>query len=144
MKPLRILVFTIVLLITVALAYILNNPIGKAPALGKFFSPQVGFWQQAEPYDYDYNQTIKLSGLKGAVSVYFDERLVPHIYADNQEDAVMAQGYLHARFRLWQMEFQTYAAAGRVSEIVGSLALDFDRQQRRMGMVYAAEETVFL
>ena len=139
MKPLRILVFTIVLLITVALAYILNNPIGKAPALGKFFSPQVGFWQQAEPYDYDYNQTIKLSGLKGAVSVYFDERLVPHIYADNQEDAVMAQGYLHARFRLWQMEFQTYAAAGRVSEIVGSLALDFDRQQRRMGMVYAAE-----
>jgi penicillin amidase len=29
------------------------------------------------------------------------------------------QGYLHAKDRLWQMEFQTHFAAGRLSEIVG-------------------------
>jgi penicillin amidase len=139
MKPLRILVFLLVLLFTTSLAYILNTRFDKIPELGKFFSPQHGFWQQAEPYDQDYTQTLKIPGLKGEVNVYFDERLVPHIYADNQEDAVFVQGYLHAKFRLWQMEFQTHAAAGRISEIVGDVALDYDRQQRRMGMVYAAE-----
>jgi penicillin amidase len=139
MKPLRILVFLLFLLITIGLTYSLNIRFGQVPALGKFFSPQHGFWQQAEPYHYDYNQSLKLPGLKGEVNVYFDERLVPHIYADYQEDAVFVQGYLHAKFRLWQMEFQTHAAAGRVSEIVGDVALDYDRQQRRMGMVYAAE-----
>ncbi len=139
MKPLRILVFLLFLLITIGLTYSLNTRFGKIPALGKFFSPQHGFWQQAEPYNQDYNQTMNIPGLKGEVNVYFDERLVPHIYADNQEDAVFVQGYLHAKFRLWQMEFQTHAAAGRVSEIVGDVALGYDRQQRRMGMVYAAE-----
>jgi penicillin amidase len=139
MKPWRILVFLLVMMITTSLAYILNTRFDKIPALGKFFSPQHGFWQQAEPYHYDYNQSLKLPGLKGEVNVYFDERLVPHIYADNQEDAVFVQGYLHAKFRLWQMEFQTHAAAGRISEIVGDVAMNYDRQQRRMGMVYAAE-----
>ena len=49
------------------------------------------------------------------------------------------QGYLHAKFRLWQMELQTHAAAGRASEIIGSKALAHDREFRRLGMGYAAE-----
>jgi penicillin amidase len=139
MKSLRILAFAFVLLLTVSLVYVLDTSFGTIPALGKFFSPQQGFWQQAEPFDKSYNENIDLTGLNGEVSVYFDERLVPHIYADKQENAVFMQGYLHAKFRLWQMEFQTHAAAGRISEIVGTKAVDFDRQQRRLGMVYAAE-----
>ena len=135
----RLIAFSISLITTVGLVYVLNCSFGKVPAIGKFFSPQHGFWQQAEPYEHDYDEQYKLKGLNGEVSVYFDERLVPHIYADNQTDAVFVQGFLHARFRLWQMEFQTHAAAGRLSEIVGKIALDYDRQQRRMGMVYAAE-----
>ena len=131
--------FSVSLIITTSLIYVLNRPFGKVPALGKFFSPQHGFWQQAESFNSNYNDHLKIKGLNGEVSVYFDERLVPHIYADNQSDAVFVQGYLHAKFRLWQMEFQTHAAAGRVSEIVGKIALDYDRQQRRMGMVFAAE-----
>src|SRR6185437_948579 len=50
--------------------------------------------------------------------------------------------YLHAKFRLWQMEFQTYAAAGRISELIGPKALNYDREKRRLGMVYAAEKAV--
>jgi penicillin amidase len=76
--------------------------------------------------------------------VYFDERLVPHIYANNDADAYYIQGYLHAKFRLWQMEFQTHIAAGRLSEIRGkdSAALAIDKFFRRLGMVYAAENCV--
>jgi penicillin amidase len=44
------------------------------------------------------------------------------------------------------MEFQTHAAAGRVSEITGEgkngVILNYDRGQRRLGMVYAAENTL--
>ena len=62
-------------------------------------------------------------------------------YAENDADAYYVQGYLHAKFRLWQMEFQTYVAAGRLSEIVGEGRVNTDRFFRRLGMVYGAEQT---
>ena len=40
--------------------------------------------------------------------------------------------------------FQTHAAAGRLCEIVGEKALDFDLEQRRIGMVWAAENALEL
>jgi penicillin G amidase len=40
------------------------------------------------------------------------------------------------------MEFQTHAAAGRISEIIGDKAISYDRTQRRMGMVYGAENAL--
>jgi penicillin amidase len=66
---------------------------------------------------------------------------VPHIYADHDEDAYFVQGYLHAKFRLWQMDFQTRVASGRLSEIAGADKLSIDRFFRRLGMVYGAENT---
>ena len=45
--------------------------------------------------------------------------------------------------RLWQMDFQTRFAAGRISEIVGEKAIEVDRYQRRMGMVYGAENSLY-
>lgn len=113
----------------------------KTPRLGYFLSPQQGFWQNAEPADASFDGDVKVSGLKGKVDVYMDDRLVPHIYAENDLDAYYAQGYLHAKFRLWQMEFQTYVAAGRLSEIVGEGRVNTDRFFRRLGMVYGAEKT---
>jgi penicillin amidase len=132
--------------VTTALIIVLNVqlPVGKAktPRLGYFLSPQCGFWKNAEPSDVSFDGDIKLKGLKGKVDVYMDERLVPHIYADNDLDAYYVQGYLHAKFRLWQMEFQTYVAAGRLSEIVGEERVSTDRFFRRLGMVYGAEQTM--
>ena len=53
-----------------------------------------------------------------------------------------AQGYLTAKHRLWQLEFQTHAAAGRLSEIFGEAALEYDRTERRRGMGYGAEQAI--
>lgn len=113
----------------------------KTPRLGYFLSPQHGFWQNAEPIDVNYNDNVQLKGLAGKVEVYIDDRLVPHIYADEDNDAYYVQGYLHAKFRLWQMEFQTHVAAGRLSEIVGKERIGTDKFFRRLGMVYGAERT---
>jgi penicillin amidase len=129
-------------LVTVLLVVLFNTPWGKVPPVGKFLSPQHGFWQNAEPVDKDFGQDLQLPGLKDPAEVYLDDRLVPHIFANSDADAFYLQGYLHAKFRLWQMEFQTYAAAGRISELVGPKALNYDREKRRLGMGYAAEKAV--
>lgn len=140
----RIIPFITGTLVSVALIWALNKKWGDIPPLGKFLSPQQGFWQNAEPVEGNRNESIHIQGVKGKVSVYLDDRLVPHVFAENDEDAYFVQGYLHAKYRLWQMELQTFAAAGRISEKMGNdpAFLDHDREQRRSGMVYAAENAL--
>jgi penicillin amidase len=142
----RIVPFIISAVATTGLVIVLNMQLpsgtSKTPKLGFFLSPQYGFWQNAEPTDISYNDDIKISGVKNQVDVYFDERLVPHIYAQNNADAYYIQGFIHAKFRLWQMEFQTYVAGGRLSEIVGEERLATDKYFRRLGMVYGAENSL--
>ncbi len=143
MKILRLLVC---LAITIGLYFALDTKIGIVPPLGKFLNPFGGFWQNAEsripPADID----ISLADLQGEVEIVFDERMIPHIFAENEHDLYYAQGYVTAKFRLWQMEFQTHAAAGRLSEILGAgdggIYLQNDLFQRRMGILYAAEKAL--
>jgi penicillin amidase len=142
----RILPFFISLIITAGLIIFLGNSwtIGgqSAPAFGDFFNPQQGFWQNAEDANANFSADRSFPQLTGKVSVYIDDHLIPHVFADNENDVYFVQGYLHAKFRLWQMELQTLAADGRVSEVVGSIALNHDRQFRRLGMRYAAENSL--
>ena len=136
----RILPFIISTAVTLFLVWALNRPWGsKIPMpLGSFLSPQHGFWQNAESVQENFNNTINFPQLKSNAQVYFDERLVPHVFAENDEDLYFIQGYLHAKFRLFQMDLQTRAAEGRASEIAGSVAVNYDKEQRRLGMKYAA------
>ncbi|GAC1484131.1 MAG: penicillin acylase family protein [Flavisolibacter sp.] len=140
----RTISFFIGLIFTLTLIFLLNHKWGMVPPLGKFLSPQQGFWQNAEPAQMNRNEHFVFSGLQGKVSVYLDNRLVPHVFAQQDRDAYFVQGYLHAKYRLWQMEFQAMAAAGRVSEVIGDnpKTIHFDREQRRLGMVSAAERTL--
>ncbi len=144
----RVVPFIITAAVTIGLITVLNSKLAGLPPLGKFLSPSHGFWQNAEPADASFSVEAKLGQLNDKVDVYLDERLVPHVFAQNSRDAYMVQGYLHAKFRLWQMEFQTHAAAGRLCEILGetrngvSILEKADRKFRRLGMVYAAERAV--
>ncbi len=132
-------------IVTTALVFTLNVQLklgnAKAPRLGYFLSPQHGFWKNAEKIDANFDASIVANELQGNVDVYVDDRLVPHIYADHDQDAYFVQGYLHAKFRLWQMDFETRVASGRLSEIAGADKLPIDRMFRRLGMVYGAEKT---
>ncbi|MGJ7031586.1 penicillin acylase family protein [Niabella hirudinis] len=140
----RIIPFLAAAAVTVLLVYLLNKPVGdKVPMpLGSFLSPQAGFWQNAEDTAASFNEALSFPQLKGNVRVYFDERLVPHVFAERDEDLYFVQGYLHAKFRLFQMDLQTRAAEGRVSEIAGPKAISYDREQRRLGMKFAAENSL--
>lgn len=132
----------LVVMITTMLVWALDRPLGALPALGRLLDPVSGCWANAEPVSHDYNMDAIIEGLNGKVSVYYDEHFVPHIKATSDHDLYFIQGYIHAWFRLWQMDMQTRAAAGRISEVAGEKALPFDRKQRRKGMVYAAENSL--
>ncbi len=138
----RKLAAVVVLIVTVILIVILDKPHGSMPAIGRLLDPVNGCWANAEPVHKNFTMDLSLASLQEPVTVSFDSRLVPHIRATNPHDVYVAQGYVHAYFRLWQMDLETRAAAGRVSEILGDKALQFDRGQRRKGMVYGAENSL--
>ncbi len=148
----KIFKFLLSLLATGGLVWVLNTSLNikgvPAPAVGKLLSPFEGFWQNGEALS-SKPQDIIIPQLKSNVKVAYDDRLIPHIFADNISDAYYVQGYLHATNRLWQMDFITRAAGGRLSEVLGNRILrgtmttiDFDKLNRRRGIVASAEKTV--
>ena len=60
-------------------------------------------------------------------TVSFDTLGVTHIHAASQEDAFIAQGYVTAQDRLWQMDSLRRLAGGNLAEIIGPQVLDLDR-----------------
>jgi len=133
MKYLKLLLS---LVVAAAVFYGLDTKFGSIPPVGKFLNPYTGFWQNESEESVDGSLIIE--GLAEEVIVHYDRHLIPHVFAKNDKDLYRAQGYLTAKHRLWQMEFQTHAAAGRLSEIIGSAAIDYDRTERRRGMGYGA------
>ncbi|MBC6699849.1 penicillin acylase family protein [Hymenobacter puniceus] len=142
---LRIIKPVLALLVSISLTWVLNTRQGDVPPFGKFLSPFRGFWRNAEPAAAPAAlQTLRLPGLRQSVQVRFDDKRVPHIFAQNDHDLYYAQGYLTARDRLWQMDFIAHVAAGRLSEIVGPARLETDRFFRRMGLPFGARRSLDL
>ena len=127
-------------LATIGIFYVFNTKLGSIPPIGKFLSPSTGIWQNEK--DESITGNLLLETLTEDVIVNYDEQLIPHIFAKNDTDLYKAQGYITAKHRLWQMEFQTFAAAGRLSEIIGENALNYDRAQRRKGMGFGAQNSL--
>lgn len=84
-------------------------------------------------------ETLALSGLQAPVTVIYDSYGVPHIYAENSHDLFMAQGYVHAVDRFWQMEWWRRFSSGRQAEIAGADYVGFDSFIRTLGFQQAAE-----
>lgn len=82
--------------------------------------------------------TLQIPGLKNTVTVIRDRNGVPHIYADSELDLYLAQGYVHAQDRLWQMELNRYTGHGRLAELFGKDYVDEDSFLRTMGLARAA------
>ncbi len=83
---------------------------------------------------------LKVAGLTGRVTVYRDKAGIPHIYADSPEDLFLAQGYVHAQDRFFEMDFRRHVTAGRLSEMFGPSTLPEDKAIRTMGWRKVAEQ----
>ena len=78
-------------------------------------------------------------GLRAAVFVLRDIEGIPHIIASNEHDMVMMQGWVHARDRLFQMDFSRRQASGTLAEMLGVSALESDVEFRTIGLRRSAE-----
>jgi penicillin amidase len=98
----------------------------------------VYFVNKAQPR---YNGNVSIKGLENSVEILRDKYGIPHIYASNEHDLFMAQGYVHAQDRLWQMEMYRRMGSGRLSEVLGESTLSVDKMFRIFGIRRIAEES---
>ncbi|WP_167196799.1 penicillin acylase family protein [Brevibacterium pigmentatum] len=85
---------------------------------------------------------ISLSGLDAPVTVHRDESGVPTIEAETAHDLFLAQGFVHAQDRFWEMDFRRHVTSGRLSELFGKSQLGTDTFIRTLGWRKVAEQEV--
>ncbi len=83
--------------------------------------------------------SISIAGLDKPVLVDRDASGIPWIEAETTHDLFLAQGYVHAQERMWQMEVWRHISSGRLSELFGASTIDEDRFIRTLGWRQAAE-----
>ncbi len=83
---------------------------------------------------------IAIPGLESEVKVQRDEWGIAQIYAASSHDLFLAQGYVTAQDRFWQMDFWRHIGTGRLSEMFGESQLDKDRFLRTMGWKKLAQQ----
>jgi penicillin amidase len=86
---------------------------------------------------------VQVQGIKDRITIRRDERGIPYVEAQNDEDLYFGQGYATAADRLWQMDLFRRTARGELAEVLGAgprnIALDQDKLHRTYGFAQAAE-----
>lgn len=83
---------------------------------------------------YQINGTLHINGISDSAYIYRDEFEVPHIEAFSQHDMYFLLGYTHAQGRLWQMDLYRRIIDGRLSEVMGKEALQYDKLFKTIGI----------
>jgi penicillin amidase len=138
MRYFKLLFSTIAL---IGFIYLLSNPVGPLPAIGNLLNPHSGFWQNAESNS-THDIELQHESLIDEVEILYDDRHVPHIYAQNLEDLIFAQGYAIARERLWQMDITTRSIEGTTAEVLGTSTIEQDKKARQRGLERAARKAI--
>jgi penicillin amidase len=112
---------------------------GPVPPIGPLLDPWRGVWAAASVANLPRRAIESIPGVTDTVRVVYDDRAVPHIFAQEELDAYRALGYVVARDRLLQLELQTRATAGTLTQLLGPAALEVDRSQRSLGLAWSAE-----
>ncbi|WP_181806687.1 penicillin acylase family protein [Streptomyces shenzhenensis] len=84
--------------------------------------------------------SITLDGLSGPVTVKRDGYGIPQIYASTDEDLFMAQGYVQAQDRFYEMDVRRHMTAGRLSEMFGKSQVKADEFLRTLGWDRVAKQ----
>lgn len=84
--------------------------------------------------------SIKLDGLSGPVDVKRDSYGIPQVYASSDEDLFMAQGYVQAQDRFWEMDVRRHMTSGKLSEMFGKSQVKTDEFLRTLGWHRVAQK----
>ncbi len=78
-------------------------------------------------------ERFEIPGLSEHAHVVRTELNVPHVYADNRLDAMRVLGFVMARDRFFQMDLTRRLSQGRISELLGDVAIETDLENRMTG-----------
>jgi len=84
--------------------------------------------------------SLTLDGLSGPVDVKRDGYGIPQIYASSDADLFMAQGFVQAQDRFYEMDVRRHMTSGRLSEMFGKGQVDNDEFLRTMGWDRVAKQ----
>ena len=87
---------------------------------------------------------VDVPGLDAPVTVVRDDHGIPQLYGDSVHDLMLAEGYVHAQERFFEMDVRRHATAGRLAELFGEEAVASDEAVRTMGWRRVAEQELAL
>lgn len=135
----RILHLLIALLVAGSVLYVTAAGAGPLPPLGSTLNPGTGVWTAAGAARPLQSETLHFAGLQQSVTVIFEADGTPHIQATDDHDLFWTIGYLHAHFRLTQMDLMRRQGEGLLSQILGPEGLASDQFQVMLGLDRAAQ-----
>jgi penicillin amidase len=127
------------LLVSAAVLALFAVGYGPVPALGRALVPGHGAWASAAGGQPIHSQALSVPGLAHPVSVAFTSHGVASVHAADEADAYLALGYLHARFRLTEMDLERRLGEGRIAQLAGPPGLSSDRFELRLGLLRTAQ-----
>ncbi|QIZ76169.1 penicillin acylase family protein [Ferrimonas lipolytica] len=87
-----------------------------------------------------YHGIESVPALQNKIAVSFDDYGVPSLYANNDADAMVALGWLHAKERLFQMDLLRRVGKGELAALFGERAVKTDQLFRALGMRQWSEQ----
>jgi penicillin amidase len=112
---------------------------GAVPALGPLLNAGTGLWRLSPESATASSSSITLPGLSKPATVSFEAGGMTHITAGTDQDLFRLTGYVHARFRLVQMDLERRQALGQLASVIGPTGLSSDTFELDLGLSRAAQ-----
>jgi penicillin G amidase len=126
-------------IVALAVLGVLGFGYGTIPALGPALDPSRGVWTSASGGQLPHSQALAIPGLDHPVQVWFTSHGVPSVHAADDHDLFLALGYLHAKFRLAEMDLERRLGEGRLAQLAGPSSVDSDKFELRLGLLRTAQ-----
>jgi penicillin G amidase len=110
------------------------------PALGPALDPGRGVWTSAAGGEPVKTETLRLAGLQQPVTVSFSQQGDASIQAATDHDLFLALGYVHAQFRLAEMDEERRLGEGRLAQLAGPSDLASDKFELELGLLRTAQQ----
>jgi penicillin amidase len=126
-------------LASILLLSLLGAGLKTIPALGSALLPGHGAWASAAGGDAVTGQTLALPGLSSPVQVAFTQQGLASVTSATDDNLFEALGYVHARFRLAEMDAERRLAEGRLAQLTGPSGVVSDKFELRLGLLGIAQ-----
>jgi penicillin G amidase len=126
--------------VSVLLLGVLGFGYGGIPALGPALDPGRGAWTSASGGQPVSSEQLHVQGLTGPVTVSFSAQGLASVSAGNAHDAFLAEGYVHAKFRLSELDAERRLGEGRLAQLAGPTDLASDEFELRLGLLRTAQK----